>query len=590
MRPITWLQISDIHMRVRDAWSQDVVLSALKKSIEDSRSKGRVLDFALVTGDLAFSGKAAEYTLLKKFLAEISEASGVPIERFFCVPGNHDIDRDKQTLCFAGARRLLVSANVVDPILAPDDNLATLLQRQEAYRDFQSSFFAGQIRTPTSDGLAYVSSLEIDDVVVAIVGLDSAWVCEGGESDHGKILIGERQILGALEVAAQRKPHVVIAMAHHPLHLLQEFDRVAALHRINASCDFYHCGHLHRPDAHGAGFDAKSCLTIAAGSSFDTRESHNTYTVVMLNLDDGKRTLTTVQYAPGQGGFTYSNNKEFPFGLRGATPCDLGELAEAILASSQASNAFAYYLAALLLGKKSEVPIAGVQHHFFASVAILDAQGDDPLCRRTIEFFRFRNALGVFVGRVSTHNLVCQRGGAVDAYARELKSRAATDADLAARLAAHDADARNMVSAQPTSTYAVDLLIELAASQEWQLLFDLADRHLSSPDQIVAVQAHRKYALAMAHGANGADKSQAAAQYRSLVDMGLAEPEDRAMLVTLLHSIGAIEDAKTALLDALKTGSSKSNAPLLEIGNRLAMETGDRNFRDALRLTSDGVK
>jgi len=588
MRPITWLQISDIHMRARDAWSQDIILRALKTSIEADKAQGRILDFALVTGDLAFSGKANEYTLLETFLTEISSASGVPLERFFCVPGNHDIDREKQTLCFAGARKQLVSPNAVDPILAPDDNLATLSKRQSAYRDFQSSFLGAQHRTPTPDGLAYVSSLEIDDVVVAIVGLDSAWLCEGGESDHGRILIGERQVLGALELAAERKPHVVIALAHHPLHLLQEFDRIAALQRINANCDFYHCGHLHQPGAHGAGFDAKACLTIAAGSSFETRESHNTYTVVTLSLDDGIRTLTTVQYDQGQGGFVYSSNQEFPFELRAAAPCDLGELAEAILASSVASSEFAYYLAALLLGKKSEVPIPGGASHFFASVDVLDLQAG-ALRERTIEFLRFRNALGVFGGRMPLRSLVDQRGLAVDAYATELKARCATDTGLAARLVAHDADARNLVSAQPTSSFAVDLLSDLAASQEWQLLLDQAERHMSSADRTVSTQARRMYALGLAHGANGADKQQAATQYRMLIDEGLAEPEDRAVLVALLHGLGATDDAKAALLDALEVVPSKSHAPLLELGNRLAVETGDRNFRNVLKTAGNGA-
>lgn len=55
---------------------------------------------------------------------------------------------------------MLTSPNVVDPVLAPDsDDLATLTQRQEAYRAFQTSYFGGQARTVTPDGLAYVTSL-----------------------------------------------------------------------------------------------------------------------------------------------------------------------------------------------------------------------------------------------------------------------------------------------------------------------------------------------------------------------------------------------------------------------------------------------
>ena len=40
MRRICWLHISDIHMRVRDAWSQDFVPKAMCEDIARLRTKG----------------------------------------------------------------------------------------------------------------------------------------------------------------------------------------------------------------------------------------------------------------------------------------------------------------------------------------------------------------------------------------------------------------------------------------------------------------------------------------------------------------------------------------------------------------------
>jgi predicted phosphodiesterase len=566
-------------MRPRDEWSQDVVLRAMTKSIAQARGEGRNLDFVLVTGDLAFSGKPNEYELVKAFLTSISEASGVPREKFFCVPGNHDVDRDKQTLCFVGARQQLTSPNAVDPILAPDDNLGTLLQRQQAYRDFQTSYFAGQVRTATADGMAYVASLEIDSIVVVIVGLNSAWLSEGGESDHGKLLIGERQLMGALDIADRCKPHVVIAMAHHPLHLLHEFDRVAALDRISAGCDFFHCGHLHQPEARGAGFDATACLNVAAGASYETRETHNTYSVVRLNLDEGTRTLTTVQYDKGRGGFVYSSDEPFPFELSPAATCELGELAEAISGLSVDVAPSAHYLAALLLGQKAEVPVAGPTGYVFASVAVLEAQPEDDLHRKTIEFLRFRNVLRVFVGRVSLQTLLQRRGQAVRVYGDELKARCAGDSELAARVSGHDGDVRRLLASQPKVTYAVDLLADLAAAQEWGLLRDQAERQLTSPNPAVVAQARRMMALALAHGADDEDKEEAMRQYRALIADGAAEASDRTNLVCLLHGLGEFDEAKRLVLESVGVSTQSALAALVDLGNRLVADTGDRSFR-----------
>ena len=104
MRPISWLHVSDIHMSVRDAWSQDVVLKAMCERVAQLRKDGVAPDLILTTGDLAYSGKAEEYALVRDFFDALCNASGVPTERVFCVPGNRDIDRSLQKLCFKGVR------------------------------------------------------------------------------------------------------------------------------------------------------------------------------------------------------------------------------------------------------------------------------------------------------------------------------------------------------------------------------------------------------------------------------------------------------------------------------------------------------
>ena len=59
MRPIHWLHTSDIHLRPREAWQQDVVLHAMCEDITQRATQP--VDFILMSGDLAFSGKAEEY-------------------------------------------------------------------------------------------------------------------------------------------------------------------------------------------------------------------------------------------------------------------------------------------------------------------------------------------------------------------------------------------------------------------------------------------------------------------------------------------------------------------------------------------------
>jgi 3',5'-cyclic AMP phosphodiesterase CpdA len=101
MRPIGWLHISDFHLRVNHSWAQDAVFSAMRDDIIRRRKAGAIFDFVLATGDIAYAGKAPEYKLAVAFFDELAAATAVPREKIFCIPGNHDIDRDRQKMSFA---------------------------------------------------------------------------------------------------------------------------------------------------------------------------------------------------------------------------------------------------------------------------------------------------------------------------------------------------------------------------------------------------------------------------------------------------------------------------------------------------------
>jgi len=60
---VTWLHLSDFHLRVKLGWSQDVVLKSLLDDIQSRYSKVDRPDILCVTGDVAFSGKAEEYAI-----------------------------------------------------------------------------------------------------------------------------------------------------------------------------------------------------------------------------------------------------------------------------------------------------------------------------------------------------------------------------------------------------------------------------------------------------------------------------------------------------------------------------------------------
>lgn len=583
MRPLCWLHISDIHMRVSDAWSQDVVLKAMCDDIDRQRKAGMSPDFILATGDLAFSGHADEYEMVASFFNALIGAAGVPRDRIFCIPGNHDIDRERQKMCFLGARSFARSPNQIDVLLSPGEDLETLLKRQENYRNFQSSYLSGQNRNRTIDGLGYVSQLTIEDLRVAIVGVDSAWLAEGGVSDHGKLLIGERQIINAIDLAGRADPHIVIAMAHHPFHLLQDFDRRPIQGRVERSCHFFHCGHLHESETRTSGLSAAGCLTLAAGASFETRHTHNSYSFVTLDLVRARRTVKTIQYHPASGAFAFASSEDYPIEITPSGTCRVGELAKAMSDYRASLSPLAHYLSALLLDQKSELPIPDQKGYVFGSLAVLSAQPLSELRSKTIEFVAFKNVLRVFYQRISLADIFARYGTAIAHYGTALEEECNAHPDLKTRLTDLERDAQAIAATQPqrSLSHTGVLLEEIAAAGEWALLRTQAERHVDSNEPTLALQAKRMLALSLGRSRQVADKATAISLYESLIRTASPEAMDEGNLAILLTEAGRFDEAKSAVLDGIERFPAKT-AYFSEIGLKVVSETGDKDFRKQL--------
>ena len=190
---LSWLHLSDFHLKKNDKWSQNVVLKSLLTDISNRYSKGRPLDFIFITGDLAFSGKSEEYLIVEDFLHQLLTDTGVPSDRLLIVPGNHDIDRNIEVDAFVGARCLLKDSVEVDKFLGDEARRRTLFRRQSAFREFANKLCEGDRYSETS----YQHSVQYDlhGLSIAVLLIDSTWLSEGGENDSHSILVGERQLI-----------------------------------------------------------------------------------------------------------------------------------------------------------------------------------------------------------------------------------------------------------------------------------------------------------------------------------------------------------------------------------------------------------
>ena len=347
---IRWLHLSDFHLRSNLEWSQDVVLRSLLEDVGARYSGSQAPDLLFITGDVAFSGSVEEYRLAEDFIHRLQEATSVPPERLFIIPGNHDIERSLEEDAFRGAQHALSNGLEVDRFLSNDGRRRTLFRRQAAFRAFAN--LVAPPSNPYSDvSFAHWKCARVGPIQVVALLLDSAWLAEGGDADAGRLLIGERQVIDAH--ASSPRPALAFGLAHHPFAWLKDFEHVPVetllLDRVNIMLR----GHVHAADLRAIQALERRLTFFTAGATFESRTSYNSYGFAALDLLKGHGIAITHRYVHAVQRWEASEPQ--PWRL-----LDLAQpqvpLAQALAMFSRDGRPYAHYKAFLVAGHITEVP------------------------------------------------------------------------------------------------------------------------------------------------------------------------------------------------------------------------------------------
>ena len=583
MRTIRWLHISDFHLQDNQSSAQEAVLTAMLDNIGQRYMDGLVFDFVLATGDLAFSGKESEYALVETFFDQLVNTIKLPRNMIFCIPGNHDVNRDLQKTCFIGARSILKDQSAIYSFLEDTEERETLLIRQSNFRDFQEHYFQGQKRNRTEDDLGYVSIIEVDDIRIAIMGLNSAWLADGGQKDNNHLLLGEQQVKNAVKIAKLSNPHIVIGMAHHPFDLLRDFDRNLNRQYLEESCHYFHYGHLHVPSAPSTLSYSGRFLALATGASYESREAYNSYTTVALDPLHAKDDVTFVQYNPTSGTFSLEDKRKYPHKFDTSIPCDVGELAHALKLYCPTVADTSYYLAAILLGDISEMPIHAGNELAFGSVDLLQKLPENEFNATTINFLTVGNAIKLQYDRKPLCEILATNGGPVKTLDKQLKAVCKTNNDLQKELTMRNTNARKLADTDNNIAFqhTMAMFDEQLATEEWETLRMHAERNCDLANPTVSAKAKRMLALCLTQSTEHADCNRAIGLYRELTSLADGKAEDWASLAILLTDNGKHDQAKETVINAINAFPQSING-YVEIGMKIVEATGDLDFREWL--------
>jgi len=307
MARLTWLHLSDIHLPAAssDTYQVDKVLKTLTDTMREEATKGQKPDLIFITGDIA--DKGGDYSKAEQFFDTLLEATGLTEKlgkearrRLFIVPGNHDVDRGKDSKHKFLRRTLegLEEANIFfDPHSA--NVREPYFERFHTYQEFFNHYFEG-IRKFNVEEYYYVEVLELSEIPIClgVIGLNSSWFSEDDEDEH-KLWIGERVCDEAFDYLANvGGADLTIVLYHHPLSWLHHKENhVKGLLSCKADICLY--GHIHCDETEQTRDQHGEVLKFQAGAAYEKSDLPHRALWGTVNLEAGKVRIRPITYQEG---------------------------------------------------------------------------------------------------------------------------------------------------------------------------------------------------------------------------------------------------------------------------------------------------
>ncbi|MCA1441992.1 metallophosphoesterase [Ensifer sp. IC4062] len=288
---VSFIHLSDIHFGQEKGGElethDDVKERLLVDAASEVKKHGLSIDGIIVTGDVAFAGKASEFREAGYWLDRLAKAVGCADTAVQVVPGNHDIDREEIS---AGCKLMLDSIlqhgePTFDKFLNNPVDCETLYRKLSAYLDFAEGYNCfldkkGGIASNKSFELAHGRSIRI-------MGLNSSLMCWADEKE-GDLFLGARQ-----RVLPITSGEELVILCHHPLHWFN--DEKTARSYIRNRARVLMTGHEHKPSVTlDKSKPGRDLLTIASGAAIPPHAAEDygyTYNILTFDWDREKNAL-----------------------------------------------------------------------------------------------------------------------------------------------------------------------------------------------------------------------------------------------------------------------------------------------------------
>lgn len=334
MKTITLLHLSDLHYTALKCADSGIVLNALMTDLQKLAHEENVRpDLVAFSGDLVLRGDDCSdfEAAINDFISPLLQTLQIDKDYFLIAPGNHDIQVSKiDEIQEAGFNVTIKDRDRLNQFLDDMANRHQYFARLENFNKLK-----GQIETryKISSNILYSTyKFDLRGTSVGVACLNSSWRASGKPEnfDHGRLLIGERQIDRAVKDITGCD--LKVAITHHPFEWLDPFDGLNCRGRTFTEFDLLLLGHNHNPNPELVQTSTGGAIISNCGSLYASREYYNGYSIIIYDLDKSEFRVMLRTYFDQRREFdkainyTAEGEYKFPYNPKTKKPYDKSAL------------------------------------------------------------------------------------------------------------------------------------------------------------------------------------------------------------------------------------------------------------------------
>lgn len=288
---ISILHLSDLHFNSKTKRETEYYVSSLIEDLSELKLK---YDFICFTGDLVDKGMFTDNpndlfkSISNILINPLLEVFSLNKDRFFIVPGNHDVEVGKLNKYLdIGLRKELTSREKIREFLNNND-VRECTEQIDKINQFIREFQGKDI---LKNRLSYFKNIEFGNLEVGIICINTVWRYSSGKDSQ--LIVGERQIEDYIKKI--KNCDIKICLMHHPTSYLIDEDKMD-IENLLTNFDLVLYGHGHLLDDKQITRFLRKTIYCAGGRIYPESNCFNGYSILKIDAAERKCEIVFREY------------------------------------------------------------------------------------------------------------------------------------------------------------------------------------------------------------------------------------------------------------------------------------------------------